>query len=192
MAIGLVERRLIDAFPDISFKIQGTPTDLDGALDLASRDKYEFQYWACGLVGAQPYQDKKKGADTGIDGIIFFQDDIKSAKKIIVSVKGGEHVTRNMIADLKNSVDREHAQLGFFVTLAKPTEPMIKEAVSAGFYNSPMGKSFPKIQILTVEGLLSGNQSPQYPDLSRGGISFKKPKIEEKVKGDQLELTDFP
>jgi DNA modification methylase len=187
LAIGLIERRIRDAFPDISFKIHGTPTDLEGARDLASRDKYEFQYWACDLVNAQPFQNKKRGADTGIDGIIFFQDDKNSAKKIIVSVKGGEHVTRNMIADLKNSVDREHAQLGFFVTLTEPTEPMIKEAVSAGFYDSPIGKSFPKIQILTLEGLLSGSQSPQYPDLSRGGLSFKKPKTEIGM-GDQPDL----
>jgi hypothetical protein len=187
LAIGLIERRLKDAFPDITFKIHGTPTDIDGARDLAIRDKYEFQYWACDLVNAQPFQNRKKGADTGIDGIIFFQDDNKSAKKIIVSVKGGEHVTRTMLADLKNSVDREHAHLGFFVTLAEPTEPMNKEAVSAGFYESPIGKSFPKIQILTIEGLLSGRQSPQYPDLSRGGLSFKKPKTE-RQKGEQPEL----
>jgi site-specific DNA-methyltransferase (adenine-specific) len=178
LAIGLIERRLKEAFPGIVFEVHGTPKDLEGARDLANRDKYEFQYWACDLVGAQPFQNKKKGADSGIDGLIFFQDDNGAAKKILVSVKGGEHVGRTMIADLKNSVEREGAKIGLFVSLTEPTEPMMHEAVSAGYYESPLEKSFQKIQILTIEGLLSGKQSPQYPDLARGGLSFKKAKTE--------------
>lgn len=178
LAISLIEKRMKTAFPSITFEIHGTPKDLDGARDLAERDKYQFQWWACSLVNAQPYQGKKKGADGGIDGIIFFQDDEKCAKKIIVSVKGGENVTRTMVADLKNTVEREKAEIGLFVTLAKPTQPMITEAVSAGFYESPKG-NFQKIQILTVEDLLSGKAKPQYFDMSLGSHNFKKAKIEE-------------
>lgn len=187
LAISLIERRLHEAFPDIIYKVHGTPKDFDGSRDLALRDKYEFQYWACSLIGAQPYQGKKKGADTGIDGIIFFQDEVNTAKKIIVSVKGGEHVTRTMISDLKNSVDREKAQIGILLSLIPPTGPMEKEAVSAGYYESPIGKSYPKIQILTIPDLLSGSKTPQYPDLARGGLSFRKTKTENK-KGEQPDL----
>lgn len=180
LAISLIEKRMKDAFPGIQFDVVGTPKDLGGARNLAERDKYQFQWWACALVGAQPYQGKKKGADTGIDGMIFFQDDAKGAKKIIVSVKGGEHVTRTMIADLKNSVEREKAQIGLFVTLTPPTKPMEHEAVSAGYYESPHMGAYPKIQILTIEGLLAGYQKPQYPDFAKGGLSFKKAKLEKK------------
>lgn len=187
LAISLIEKRMKDAFPGIQFEIHGTPKDLDGARNLAERDKYQFQWWACALVGAQPYQGKKKGADTGIDGVIYFQDDKGGAKKIIVSVKGGEHVTRTMLADLKNSVEREKAQIGLFVTLTEPTKPMEHEAISAGYYDSPHMGTYPKIQILTIEGLLSGKEGPRFPDLSRGGLSFKKAKVEEK-KGQQLDL----
>ena len=178
LAISLIEKRLKDAFPTITFEVFGTPKDFDGAKELAERNKYEFQWWACTLVNAQPYKGKKKGADTGIDGIIYFQDDKGEAKKIIVSVKGGESVTRTMIADLKNTVEREKAQMGLFVTLAPPTKPMIVEATSAGFYESPAHGAFPKIQILSIEGLLSGKETPLYPDLSRGGLTFKKAKTE--------------
>jgi DNA modification methylase len=180
LAIGLIEKRLKDAFPDIVFEVHGTPQDLEGARDLALREKYQFQWWACTLVNAQPYQGKKKGADTGIDGVIYFQDEAKgAAKKIIVSVKGGDHVHRDMIADLKNTVEREKAQLGLFVTLVPPTKPMRTEALSAGFYQSPHSGAFPKIQLLTIEGLLSGAERPVYPDLARGGLSFKKAQAEE-------------
>ncbi len=180
LAISLIEKRMKDAFPGIAFEVQGTPQDFDSARDLALRDKYQFQWWACTLVNAQPFQGKKKGADTGIDGLIYFQDEAKDVKKIIVSVKGGEHVTRAMVADLKNSVEREKAQMGFFVTLTPPTQPMITEAMSAGYYESPWYGAFPKIQILTIEGLLSGLEKPRYPDPSRGALSFKKAKVEEK------------
>lgn len=58
--------------------------------------KSSAEWWACALVNAQPFQGKKKGADTGIDGLIFFQDEANAFKKIIVSVKGGDHVGVSM------------------------------------------------------------------------------------------------
>jgi site-specific DNA-methyltransferase (adenine-specific) len=178
LAISLVEKRLRDAFPDITFEIQGTPKDFDSAHDLSHRDKYQFQWWACSLVNAQPYQGKKKGADSGIDGVIYFQDDKTTPKKIIVSVKGGVNVNVAMIRDLGHVVDREKAAIGLFVTLVDPTRPMKDEAVGAGYYESATGASFPKIQILTIKGLLEGTEQPNYPDLMRGGLMFKKAKRE--------------
>lgn len=177
LAISLIEKRLRDAFPGIKFTVEGTPKDIDGARDLAERDKYQFQWWACSLVNAQPWGGKKKGADGGIDGLIYFQDDKGAPKKIIVSVKGGDNVGRTMVADLKNAVERDKAAMGLFVTLATPTAPMKKEAVSAGFYETPSGKSFPKIQILTIEGLLSGHERAVYPDLARGALTFKQAQV---------------
>ena len=186
LSISLIEKRMKDAFPGLEFPVHGTPKDLEGARNLAERDKYQFQWWACSLVGAQPYQGKKKGADGGIDGIKFFQDDETGAKKIIVSVKGGEHVTRTQIADLKNTVEREKAAMGFFITLSNPTEPMVKESVTAGFYESAMGE-FAKIQILTIEELLAGRRRPEHPDISSGTYNFKKAKKEgKKVKQEVL------
>jgi hypothetical protein len=75
LAISLIEKRLKDAFKTgLEFEIHGTPKDLDAARDLANRDKYQFRWWAVSLVDAQPFQGKKKGADTGIDGLKFFRD----------------------------------------------------------------------------------------------------------------------
>jgi site-specific DNA-methyltransferase (adenine-specific) len=92
-----------------------------------------------------------------------------------------------MLADLKNSVDREQAAIGLFVTLAPPTKPMKVEAVSAGHYHSPHSGDFDKIQILTIEGLLNGTEAPRYPDLSRGSTGSRKARVEE-VQGEQGEL----
>lgn len=99
-------------------------------------------------------------------------------KKIVVSVKAGEHVSVPMIRDLAHVVNREKASLGFFLTLTKPTAPMRQEAVKAGFYVNPTGASFPKIQILTVKGLLEGTERPDYFDLMQGELMSRKPKRE--------------
>jgi DNA modification methylase len=180
LAISLIEKRLRDAFPQIEFEVQGTPKDYEGARDLAERDKYQFQWWACSLVNAQPYQGKKKGADSGVDGLIFFQDDKELPKKIVVSVKGGEHIGVTMVKDLIATCARQKADIGLFVTLNPPTKPMTVEAAATGFYTSPAtGAQFPRIQILTVEDLLAHKEAPRYPRLDAGGLTFKKAEIEQ-------------
>ncbi|MEI7834749.1 MAG: DNA methyltransferase, partial [bacterium] len=175
LAVALIEKRLQDTFPDITFDVVGTPKDLEAARDLAQRNKYQFQWWVCSLVKAQPYDGKKKGADGGVDGLIFFQDDAHGSKKIVVSVKGGDKVSVAMVRDLRAIVEREKAAIGLFVTLSAPTAPMLVEATSAGWYVSPtIDANFPKIQLLTIEGLLNGTEAPRYPDLARGGLTFKR------------------
>jgi len=86
LAIGLIEKRLRDAFPGVEFTTHGTPQDIDGARDLAARGKYhEFEKWALSLIAAQPGNLSKKGADKGIDGNLWFG--AKSEGRAIVSVK---------------------------------------------------------------------------------------------------------
>ena len=157
LAISLIEKRLRDAFPGIEFDVHGTPKDVAGARALADQDKYQFQWWAVSLVDAVPYGGKKKGADGGIDGHIYFKPDGKTTEKAIVSVKGGGNVGVPMIRDLAHVVDRERAKIGIFITLAEPTAPMRTEAIKVGFYETEYGK-YPKIQILTIQDLFSGKR----------------------------------
>jgi len=158
LAISLIEKRLNDAFPGITYRVHGTPRDIDGARALAQADKYEFQWWAVSLVNAVPYGGKKKGADSGIDGIIYFKPDGKQTEKAIVSVKGGGNVSVAMIRDLAHVVDREQAKIGIFVTLTPTTGPMQTEATKAGFYRSPYHGNITKIQILTIAELFAGKK----------------------------------
>jgi site-specific DNA-methyltransferase (adenine-specific) len=161
LAISLIEKRLKDAFPGITYEVHGTPKDLDGARALAAYDKYQFQWWAGSLVNALPYGGKKKGADGGIDGLIYFKPDGRATEKAIVSVKGGNSVNVAMIRDLAHVVDRENAKAGIFITLAEPTAPMKAEASGAGIYETAYGR-YPKVQILTIEELFAGKR-PQLP-----------------------------
>jgi len=93
-----------------------------------------------------------------------------------------------MVGDLIAVVDREQASIGLFVTLLPPTKPMIAEAAAAGFYESPHHGKFPKIQILTVEGILNGTERPQYMDMSRGSTTFKQAKRELTKDGEQKDI----
>jgi site-specific DNA-methyltransferase (adenine-specific) len=167
LAIGLIERRLKDAFPGIKFEVHGTPKDFAGAENLAQRDKYQFQWWAVTLINAVPYGGKKKGADSGIDGYYYCKPDGKKTESGIVSVKGGENLHRDMVSDLRGVMEREKSPLAVLITLREPTAPMVKEAASAGFFKTPFGQ-FPRIQIATVEQLLEG-KTLKLPPQERGG-----------------------
>jgi hypothetical protein len=100
------------------------------------------------------------------------------AKKVIVSVKGGEKVGLTMVKNLIATVQGEKAAIGLFVTLAKPTPKMVSEAAKAGFYTSPLGVDYRKIQILTIEGIMDKTEHAQYPFAQSGGITFKKSRVE--------------
>jgi hypothetical protein len=71
------------------------------------------------MVGRLPRQRpalrrKEEGADTGIDGKVFFKPDGKRTEVAIVSVKSGG-VSVNMIRELKSVIEREKAPMGLLL-----------------------------------------------------------------------------
>jgi site-specific DNA-methyltransferase (adenine-specific) len=184
LAISLMKWRLKSNFPNIEFKVIGEPVDLSGAKALSDQNKYQFQWWALSLIAARPYGDKKKGADTGIDGYYYFNDGGKT-KKAIVSVKGG-HVTVSQVRDLNSVVEREKASMGFFITLEHPTRPMKEEATKRGFYKDSFGNEYPKVQILTIAEILNGKK----PDTPQKVPIFESDTKEKDIKkGEQKTLS---
>ena len=166
LAINLMKYRLKNMYnllPKKDYKLVGEPADYEGAKELASQNRYQFEWWAISLIHARPYGDKKKGADSGIDGYLYFVDTADNKyKRAIVQVKSG-HVSVNHIRDLGHVIDRENAEIGIYITLEEPTKPMITEAVGKGFYHSQeWNKDYPRIQILTIRQLLEGNE-PNIP-----------------------------
>ena len=163
LAISLIEKRMKDAFPGIAFTVEGRPQDLQSALDLAERDKYQFQWWAVSLVDALPFGGKKKGADGGVDGLIYFKPDGKRTEKALVSVKGGKNVDVKMIRDLHSAMEREKAPFGVFICVGLPTSPMEREAAAVGVWeNEYTGRKHPRLQILTLAELFRGKR-PDIP-----------------------------
>jgi site-specific DNA-methyltransferase (adenine-specific) len=184
LAINLIKRRLKDAFgEEIEFVEKGQPTDLGGAKQLAENDKFQFQHWALSLIGARPLKEGEgKGADRGVDGLLYYYETERKdfpgrvreeplsrsepvhREKIIVQVKGGG-VNRGDVATLLGDVNNQKAAGGVLITLEKPTKQMRTETADAGRYSSKLwhDKDYPRIQILTVEGLLGGTERIDAP-----------------------------
>ncbi len=182
LAVALIKHRLRDALGNkVKYRVVGEPVSLPDARTLAQDNRYQFQWWALGLVGARPVE-QKKGADKGVDGRLYFHDEADTAKaktkQIVISVKSGKVGVKD-VRDLRGVLEREKAQIGVLISMKKPTSAMRKEAAGAGFYKSPWGKH-PVMQILTAEELLRGKKI-DYPDVPGVNVTFKKaPKAKNK------------
>lgn len=194
LAVNLMRTRLIDTFGDKikgTFDVVGEPTTLEDAEALAEHDKYQFQFWSLGLVGARPEaSDEKKGADKGIDGKRFFSDEMNgNTKCIIISVKGGRSIPATSVRDLLGTIEREKAEMGVLISLAEPTRNMREDAAAAGFYTSPMGSKHPRIQLLTVAQLLDGKTIDMPTgNQVRGDVQTIKRAKRQTKSGNDLEL----
>jgi len=189
LAVALMKHRLHDMFgSQVQYNVVGEPVSLPDAKALAENDPYQFQWWALGLVGARPIEEKK-GADRGIDGRLYFHDEADSkkgrTKQIILSVKSGK-VSVKDVRDLRGVVERENAQIGVLICMEKPTRDMRRESASAGFYKSHWG-THPKLQILTIEELLAGHKI-DYPDIAGVNVTFRRA---QKAKGKKKETQQF-
>jgi site-specific DNA-methyltransferase (adenine-specific) len=177
LSIALQKYRLDAMFPGINYAVVGEPEDVGSAGQLAHDDRYQFQWWALSLVKARPLGGQegskagKKGSDRGVDGVITFIDESSGkAKQILVQVKSG-HVKSGDIRDLKGTLEREKAAIGLFITLEPSSRDMDEEAAAAGFYHSPgWNRDYPKLQILTVQQLLSGGEVKMPPS----AMTFKQ------------------
>ena len=164
IAISLIKYRLTTAFPNIQFTTIGEPKDVDEARQLALDDKHQFEWWALSLVKAKPTGEGtepgkgKKGADGGKDGMIFFRDTGSKLGKVIVSVKGGKNVGVEMVRSLGDVVDEQKAAIGLFITLEPPPKPMLDWAAKKGLFHFDTWEDFPKVQIITIEEILTGKK----------------------------------
>ncbi len=192
LSIALQKYRLKDSFGLVEKKdytVIGEPEDFSSALQLAEDNRYQFQWWALSLIKARPLggtsgsKQGKKGSDKGIDGVITFIDESGGKpKRILVQVKSGK-VKSGDIRDLRGAVEREKAAMGIFMSLEQPTKPMETEAACAGIYHSPgWNADYPKLQIITINELLDGDEV-KMPPTSK---TFKQAgKVKGKDKGEQ-------
>ncbi|MFO0143264.1 MAG: DNA methyltransferase, partial [Aphanizomenon sp.] len=164
-SISLILKRLEDSFPGVlkTIKLHGIPKDIESAIALANktddRTRKEFEKWAIlTYTNNKAVINAKKGADKGIDGIVYFQGDKNDPEKIIFQVKSGK-VKSGDIRDLLGTMTLESASLAIFITLEEPTKDMLKTAKSAGFYQSKyMSHSCDKIQIVTIKEIIEDQQ----------------------------------
>ncbi len=167
IAVDLIEKRLRHTFgPSIAgtYAVLGIPRDIGGAQALFHHSPFDFERWAVSLIGAQP--NEKQVGDKGKDGVArFFTDTKGGVGQMIVSVKGGKNVAPAFVQELSGAILRHKAEMGVLITMATPTRGVLEEVNHSGTYQWPANQAtFPRIQVLTIDQLLSG-QRPRTPPL---------------------------
>ncbi|MDB9523601.1 DNA methyltransferase [Dolichospermum circinale CS-1225] len=193
-SISLILKRLEDSFPGVlkTIKLHGIPKDIESARALANktddRTRKEFEKWAIlTYTNNKAVINAKKGADKGIDGIVYFQGDKNDPEKIIFQVKSGK-VKSGDIRDLLGTMTLETASLAIFITLEEPTKDMLKTAKSAGFYQSKyMSHTCDKIQIVTIKEII---EDQQRLNIRLSYEVLKSAEKQKEVRVNQIEL-DF-
>ena len=198
LAVALMKSRLKTTFnlePGADYAVVGEPRDVGSARALWEQDPYQFQFWAVSLLEAQPLSgqrsEQRRGADRGIDGIIYFVDGPRrTPQKVVIQVKGGR-VSSPQVRDLKGVVEREKAALGLFISLDDPTRDMRAEEAGGGFYHSELWqRGFPKIQLRTIADLLAGRnfdlppRQPMYRPAERVRPTEGEQRALEELAGD--------
>lgn len=169
IAIDLIEKRLTHTYGKAitgTYEVLGIPRDRASALALFSRSPFDFERWAVSLVDGQPNQ--KQVGDKGIDGVARFPLDSRGGVgRVLISVKGGTQLNPSMVRDLGGTVVTQKAEMGVLITNGPPTRGMIDEANHAGTYQHPhYSEAFPRIQLITVNELLSGKRPKMPPTLT--------------------------
>jgi len=161
LAVSLMKERLFIQYGEVP-KVIGEPETLDAAQVLAKQDAFQFEAWAVSKIsGMHP---TKKTGDKGIDGRGYVDIGMKKFAKVVMSVKGGKLINPSMVQALKGAMQRASADLGIFMCLKNPSKCMITEAVSSGFFETPLGQKFPRVQIYTIEDYFAGRH-PDLPNL---------------------------
>ena len=170
-SISLILKRLTDSFGDSVLErviVEGIPRDLESARALANRQddrvRKEFEKWAAlTYTNNRGVINEKKGADKGIDAVVYFAASANETGRMIIQVKSGG-VNRGAIATLHGDMERERADMATLITLENPTSPMIEEAKKAGYYEHKiMGKKYDRIQIVTVQELIEQDRRIDLP-----------------------------
>jgi len=134
------------------------PRDLASAQALANkkddRTRKEFEKWAILTYSRNKARiNEKKGADGGIDGIVYFATDKGESAKAIFQVKSGKTGRADM-ATLNNDRLREKAEIGYLLCFDLPTKAMEGEIAAAGRYRHPLfDREYDRLQVITVAEL---------------------------------------
>ncbi len=159
-AVGLMRERILRNFEHLTTDdvlVKGVPVNINDAEALAQRDKFEFEKWVCGAIGAEGmfHDPGERGPDGGVDGVLRFypfrMGEKPKAEFAIVQVKGG-NVTADSVRALKSTVDKFDATAGVMVCFARQMQTVENQRSRAMF--SDDAGNYPVIQGYSIEDLL--------------------------------------
>jgi site-specific DNA-methyltransferase (adenine-specific) len=77
------------------------------------------------------------------------------------------------IRDLHSAMEREKAPIGVFICAGMPTRPMETEAAAVGRFEDDWGRTYPRLQIITLAELFQGKK-PHIPFVDPSSIKRAK------------------
>jgi adenine specific DNA methylase Mod len=183
-SIHVVEGRLKEAFGEERVpSAEGIPADFSSAERLAKSNPFQFQWWANYLVGAHRLNEIKKGADRGIDGELFFPNGPgRPYGRLLISAKAGSTGPAH-VRELRGVIEREKAEMGLFVCLERPTQAMVKEAVTAGFASGAHAQ-LPRMQIVSIAEWFEGKRPVMPPYEQLPYAAFSQPSHQKAKRAD--------
>ena len=135
----------------------GEPHDRAGAQDLADRRPVPVPVVGARAWSAPGRWKKKKGADNGIDGRLYFHRH-RRQDQADHHLREGRHVNAAHVRDLRGVIEREKAAIGVLITMEEPTKPDAERGRRSRILQTdrPPTDTYPRIQILTIDELLMG------------------------------------
>ena len=178
-ATGLIRERIVDNFDYLSkedITIRGIPYTAEDAKALATKDKFEFEKWVCGHIGASGmfHEPGQRGADGGVDGLLeiyplYPSNDMKYKREFaIVQVKGG-NVTPDAVRALYSTVKNFEVRAGVMVCFENQMRTVENQRSRDTFKD--FFDTYPVIQGYSVENLLNNKplHLPRYGARRRSG-----------------------
>lgn len=161
IAVSIIEFNFKNRFGE-AINVKGSPEDLDAAKDLFDRDPFQFEAWAVSKV-AKLMPNEKKTGDRGVDGRGYFMGDDDKPQLVLAQVKGGKNISPTHIRDFIGTIENTGAKLGIFIVLEnKNITKGMKTAIAKGNITVDK-KTYPKIQIYSVEDYFAGRNPPSLP-----------------------------
>lgn len=162
LAIKIIRESLTEKYrlsEGTDYIVDGIPPSVEAAKELFETDAHQFQHWAVERAGGFPL--KKRGADKGIDGRIYFESK-PGLKSMVISVKGGNTGPAH-VRELSGTVMAEaDAELGGFICLHEPTKAMRAAAAEAGTYTYS-DVEYPRVQVLSIREILEDKREFKTP-----------------------------
>jgi len=150
--LGLVEGQ--------DFTVEGVPRTLEGAKDLWTRDKYQFQKWAVEQVDG--FVTTKRTVDGGVDGRLYFDTPgSRELQNMTLEVKGGKNVSIRDLRALRGVLENDVAAMAGLIImepLGKVKDRNFRRDMAQAGDLDVSGIAYPRMQMLTIEEILNGRR----------------------------------
>jgi site-specific DNA-methyltransferase (adenine-specific) len=145
-----------DAVPEVV----GEPSTTQAAVALARADPNHFEWWVLSMIGAEPSSMLERHDQLADGRIVIGPRGDEEAVEVAVEVKASVPDARQ-VDQLLAQTGASGAKLALLVSLGGPPADLEARARSAGTVEIG-GRLYPRVQLLTVEDLLSGTR-PRLP-----------------------------